>query len=70
MLASNRSAGVAPEANLREHVTCIPLSSMNKAAHSGFELRNPEEMSPHEDIFFDDMFTLHAYAIEDGFYSD
>ena len=32
MLTAKRSAGVAPEVNLREHVTC-----MNKAAHSGFE---------------------------------
>ena len=24
MLAANRSAGVAPEENLREHVTCTP----------------------------------------------
>ena len=38
MLASNRSAGVTPEANLKEHVTCMPLPSMNKAAYSGFEL--------------------------------
>ena len=32
-----RSAGVAPEVNLREHVTHIPLPSANQAAHSGFE---------------------------------
>ena len=37
MLANKRSAGVAPEVNLRECVTCMPLPSMNKAAHSGFE---------------------------------
>ena len=36
MLAANRSAGVAPEVNLREHVTHLPLSSANRAAHSGF----------------------------------
>ena len=29
--------GVAPEVNLREHVTCTPLPSANKAAYSGFE---------------------------------
>ena len=37
MLATKRLAGVAPEANLREHVTHIPPSSTKKAAHSGFE---------------------------------
>ena len=31
------SAGVAPEVNLRENVTRMPLPSVNKAAHSGFE---------------------------------
>ena len=33
MLAAKRSAGVAPEVNLREYVTCMPLPSGNKAAH-------------------------------------
>ena len=37
MLVSKRSAGVAPEVNLKESVTCTPLPSGNKAAHSGFE---------------------------------
>ena len=37
MLAAKRSAGVTPEVNLREHVTCMPLPSANKAANSGFE---------------------------------
>ena len=37
MLAPKRSAGVAPEVNLREHVTYMPPPSVNKAAHSGFE---------------------------------
>ena len=37
ILASMRSAGVAPEVNLRESVTHTPSSSVNKAAHSGFE---------------------------------
>ena len=37
MLAAKRSAGVAPEVNLREHITQMPLASVNKAAHSGFE---------------------------------
>ena len=37
MLAAKRSAGVAPEVNVREHVTHTPLPSANKAAHSGFE---------------------------------
>ena len=33
-----RSAGVAPEVNLRE--TCTPLPSVNKAAHSGFDTQS------------------------------
>ena len=38
MLASKkRLAGVTPEVNLWEHATCVPLPSVNKAAHSGFE---------------------------------
>ena len=37
MLVTKRSAGVAPEVNLRECVMCMPLPSANKAAHSGFE---------------------------------
>ena len=37
MLAAKRSAGVAPEMNLREHITCMPLPNANGAAHSGFE---------------------------------
>ena len=37
MLAAKRSASVTPEVNLRECVIHMPLSSMNKAAHTGFE---------------------------------
>ena len=37
MLAAKRSAGVTPEVNLGEHVTCMPPPSTNKAAHSDFE---------------------------------
>ena len=37
MLTTKRSAGVAPDVNLREHVTCTSLASANKAAHSDFE---------------------------------
>ena len=37
ILATKRSAGVIPEVNLREDVTCVPLPSTNKAAHYGFE---------------------------------
>ena len=36
-LAAKGLAGVTPEVNLKECVTCMPLPSMNKAAHSGFE---------------------------------
>ena len=37
MLAATRSAGVAPEMNLREHATHMPQPSVNMAAYSGFE---------------------------------
>ena len=37
MLATKRSAGVAPEVNLRECVTCMPVPSANRDAHFGFE---------------------------------
>ena len=37
MVATKRLAGVAPEMNLREPALCTSLSSVNKAAHSGFE---------------------------------
>ena len=37
MLATKRLAGVAPEVNLMEYVTCMPLPSMNKPAYSGFK---------------------------------
>ena len=40
ILVAKRSAGVAPEWNLRQHVTCntyMPLCHANKAAHSDFE---------------------------------
>ena len=36
MLAA-KLTGVAPDVNLWEYVTCMPLPSVNKAAHSGFE---------------------------------
>ena len=35
MLAAKRMAGVTPEVNLRQHVTCTPPPSVNNAAHSG-----------------------------------
>ena len=37
MLATKRSAGIAPEMNLGEHVTHTPLLSVNKTAYSGLE---------------------------------
>ena len=37
MLAAKRSVGVTPERSLGECVTCMPLPSVNKAAHYGFE---------------------------------
>ena len=36
-MATKRSAGVAPEVNVGESVTCMPMPSANKAAHSGFK---------------------------------
>ena len=51
MLAAKRSAGVAPEVNLKECTSPMPLPSANKASHSGFETtgdvtRNPKQW-PH-----------------------
>ena len=37
MLAGKRLAGVTPEVNLREYVTCMPPQSTNKAVHPDFE---------------------------------
>ena len=37
MLANKRLAGVTPEVNLREHISCTPPPRANKAAHYGFE---------------------------------
>ena len=37
ILATKRSAGVAPEVNLGDHVICTLLRSTNRAAHSDFE---------------------------------
>ena len=37
MLAVKRSLGVATEVNHGERVTHMPLPSVNKAVHSGFE---------------------------------
>ena len=37
MLAIKRSAGVAPEVDLKEHTSHTPLPCANNAAHSGFE---------------------------------
>ena len=37
MLATKRSTGVAPEVNLMDRISRMPLPSENKTAHSGFE---------------------------------
>ena len=37
MLAIYTSRGVAPEVNLREHISDMPPQSLNKAAYSGFK---------------------------------
>ena len=37
MLTIYTGRGVAPEVNLGEHISRMPLQSSNKAAHSGFE---------------------------------
>ena len=39
-LAAKRSACFTLELNLRKHVTCTPLPSANKTAHSGFECQS------------------------------
>ena len=45
MLASKRSAGVTPEVNVKEYVARMPLPSMTKAAHSGFETQRNRGIS-------------------------
>ena len=40
MLAIKRLAGVAPEVNLKEHTSHMPLPNVKKAAYSGFEVQN------------------------------
>ena len=45
MLATKRSVDVTAEVNLREHVTCTPLPSANKAAHPGFEIQRCQQKS-------------------------
>ena len=37
MLDTKRSVGVTPEANFREYTSHVPLPSVNKATHSGYE---------------------------------
>ena len=37
LLAVKRLAGVAPEVNLRNNISCMLLPSTNKVAHLGFE---------------------------------
>ena len=44
MLATKRLAGVAPEVNLRECITCMPLSCANKALKpKGDVTRSPKQ---------------------------
>ena len=46
MLAAKMLAGVAPEVNLREHVTQAPPPSENKVIHSGLEIQRRCHESP------------------------
>ena len=46
ILAGKRPAGVTPDLNLGERVTCMPLPSANKAAHSGFETQRRYHQKP------------------------
>ena len=50
MLATKRSAAVAPEVNLRECVTCTPLPSLNKAARSGFETQRRRHLKENVEV--------------------
>ena len=40
MLTTKRLAGIAPEMNLRKHISYMPLSSANKAAQKSPEIQN------------------------------
>ena len=46
MLAAKRSAGVAPEVNFMEYVTCMPPPSMNKAETLALKPRGDITRSP------------------------
>ena len=58
MLVAKRSAGVAPEVNLKECISCTPLLNANKAFHSGFEserrhhqkLKTGKSVAPQKDL--------------------
>ena len=46
MLAIYTSRDVAPEVNLRECISHMPLQSLNKAAHSDFETQGRHHQKP------------------------
>ena len=45
----NRSAGVAPDVNLGEHTSHMPRPSVNKVAHSGFEMQRRRHHNPKQE---------------------
>ena len=42
--AKRRSAAVALDVNFRKHVTYMPMPSVNKAVHSGFETQKRQNV--------------------------
>ena len=50
-LATKKSAGVAPEVNLRGHVTCMLPQSTNKAAHSGLKRHQKSKTGLSVEVF-------------------
>ena len=51
LLATKRLAGVTPEVNPRKHLTRMPLPSMNKTVHSGFEIQRRHHQRRHHQKF-------------------
>ena len=64
MLAAKRSVGVMLERNLGECVACMPLPSVNKSVHYGFETQRKcnqksktwVSVAPQKELMFPDTF--------------
>ena len=66
MLATKRSASVAPEVSLREYLTCTPLPSMTKVAHSDFEPQGKRHQKSKTEVSVVPQFFLKKKTDEPG----